>query len=289
MKRKVSGNAQALRPQTTLSRRVSFSLGAFTLLELVAVIAISATVNPGTAVSQTVTWDTSPYWSRVQGILGGFGPDQASTVGETFIAPAGTEVTLNDFTLFAESYYPLDGGIATLHLRAFVYEWSGPMTGHGGQAVGNLLFLSSSFTFSPPARPNGWAPLTESFGPGGLSLAPGGHYVMGFTLSTPSDYAASFGDIEVQNVPARNPYEPALPPGIDGNGGVVWFNNSNNFALLNTAMWDTWGDVGDLSFTAHLTVIPEPSSAALMTGGLVYVAARRWRARRRREILAEGA
>lgn len=242
---------------------------------------LCACVNLGTAVAQPVVWDTAPYWGAVRGILGGFGPEQASTVGETFIAPAGAAVSLSDFTLFAESYYPYNGGIATLYLRAFVFEWAGPMIGHGGRGIGAPLFLSPSFTFSPPPRPNGWVPLTQSFGPNGLSLTPGGHYVMGFTLSMPSDYAASFGDIEVQNVPARNPYEPPLPPGIDGNGGVVWFNNTNNFALLNTTTWDTWGDVGDLSFTAHLTVVPEPTVCGLLTGGSFYLAVRRWRAKRK--------
>jgi hypothetical protein len=37
----------------------------------------------------------------------------------------------------------------------------------------------------------------------------------------------------------------------------------DNFAILNTAAWDTWGDNGDMAFTAHLSVVPEPSAAAL--------------------------
>jgi hypothetical protein len=65
-------------------------------------------------------------------------------------------------------------------------------------------------------------------------------------------------------VPNRNPYEPELPVGVDGNGGAVWDNNGNNFAAINTALWDTWGDTGDLAFTAHLTVVPEPSSLRIL-------------------------
>jgi hypothetical protein len=100
-------------------------------------------------------------------------------------------------------------------------------------------------------------------------LNPGGHYVVGFTLSDPADYAASSGDIEFQEVANRNPNYPQLPPGVDGNGGAVWLNNSNNFALLNTAVWDTWGDTGDLAFSAHLTVVPEPSIATLAMVGII--------------------
>ena len=98
--------------------------------------------------------------------------------------------------------------------------------------------------------------MTATFGGSGLMLNPGGHYVMGFTLSNPADYAASSGDIEFQVV---------SPPGLQG--GAVWLNNENNFAALNTMVWDTWGDIGDLAFTAHFTVIPEPSAALLMVLG----------------------
>jgi hypothetical protein len=193
------------------------------------------------------------------------GPGQTATFGETFVPPSGN-VTLNDFTFYADSYYP-SGGFANLHLRAFVYAWSGSMFGSGGRAVGNPLYLSSSFTFSPPPRGSGWGSLTATIGGSGLTLDPAQHYVMGFTLSNPSDYAASQGDIEFQFVPARNPnYNPSpIPAGVDfGGGGAVWMNNSNNFAILNTAVWDTWGDIGVMAFTAHFTLVPEPSPLMLM-------------------------
>jgi hypothetical protein len=230
------------------------------------------------AFGATVTFNTAPYWPASQDIISGWGPDVSSTIGETFIAPTGPSVTLNDFTFYCESYFPY-GGVASLHLRAFVYQWSGSMTGHGGGATGEPIYMSpSSFTFSPPGRPTGWVPLTQNFGPSSVTLTPGGHYVMGFTLSTPSDYAASTGDIEAQLVPARNPTP--FPPGVDGGGGAVWLNNSNNFALLNTTTWDTWGDVGDLSFTAHFTVVPEPSAVPLILTGAA-CAVSRFRRRRR--------
>lgn len=212
----------------------------------------------------TVIYDTAPY--RSESALGGMGPGQSSTIAQTFVAPIGPSVTLNDFSFYAESYYPLNGGIANLHLRAFVYAWSGNLTGHGGGAVGSPLYMSPGFVFSPPPRPGGWVTLTAIIGGGGLTLTAGQHYVMGFTLSDPADYAASQGAIEFQTVSARNPYDspPPIPSGVDfGSGGAVWLNNGNNFAALNTTIWDTWGDIGTLAFTSHFTVVPEPTTALL--------------------------
>src|SRR5258706_1215716 len=234
---------------------------------------------PQTGFAESVVFDTTPYWAPSQNILSGVGPGQSSTFAETFVAPSGAIVSLNDFSFYAESYYPY-GGVAHLQLRAFVFAWSGSMTGHGGGAVGSPLYLSPSFSFSPPAGPSGWVPLTANPGPSGLALNPGGHYVMGFTLSNPADYAASQGDIEFQEVAARGPYDPPLPPGVDGHGGAGWLNHANNFTLLNTVTWDTWGDIGDLAFKAHLTVVPEPSTTLLITALGVYSLRRRSRAKR---------
>jgi len=220
--------------------------------------------RPLATTAASVVYNTTSYWPPVDATLAGFGPGQSSTVGETFVAPTGASVSLNDFSLYAESYYPYNGGIASLYLKAFVYEWSGSMTGQGGGAVGNPIYLGSSFLFSPPARPNGWVPLTVNFGGSGLTLNPGDHYVIGFTLSDPTDYAASLGDIEFQEVPNRNPNYAQLPVGIDGYGGAMWDNNSNNISAINTTIWDTWGDTGDYAFKADLTVAPEPTSAILL-------------------------
>ena len=221
-----------------------------------------------------VVYDTTPYWPIVTATVGGLGPGQSSTIAETFVAPTGPAVTLNNFSFNTESYYPLYGGAASLHLRAFVFAWSGSLTGHGGGAVGNALYLSPSFVFSPPPRPGGWVPLTASIGGNGLTLNPGQNYVMGFTLSDPVDYAASQGDIEFQSVPARNPNynPPPIPASVDfGSGGAVWLNNGNNFTALNTTIWDTWGDIGVMAFTAHFTVVPEPTIVILSVLGAVFI------------------
>ena len=222
-------------------------------------------VKPLTANATGVVYDTIPYWSPVDAVIGGWGPGQSSTLGETFVAPAGAGVSLNDFSLVAESY----GGIASLSIKPFVYKWSGSMTGHGGGAVGNPLYLGTSFLFSPPERPNGWVPLTFNFGANGLVLNPGDHYVVGFTISDPADYAASHGYVEFQEVPNRNPFYAQLPAGIDGYGGAVYDNNGNNFSALNTTVWDTGGDTGDYAFEADFTVVPEPGSRFVIFVGVL--------------------
>lgn len=249
----------------------------------IASVVLAAATSARICAATTVTYDTAPYWANpASGVLSGMGPGQSSTIAEAFVAPAGPRVTLNDFSFYAESYYPYNGGVANLHLRAFVFAWSGSITGHGGRAVGSPLYLSPSFVFSPPPRPGGWAPLSASLGGNGLTLNPGEHYVMGFTLSDPADYAASQGDVEFQTVPVRN-YSPSpIPLGVDfGSGGAVWLNNSNNFTALNTTVWDTWGDIGVMAFTAHFTVVPEPSTFAFAFLGAAFWLGRSARAKRR--------
>lgn len=213
--------------------------------------AIIAMLLPLSAIATSVQFNTEPYWGTYQGILGGLGPGQSSTIGETFVAPTGGSVILQDFSFVAQSYYP-SGSSANLELQAFIYSWSGGLRGQGGGAVGGALYLGPTFEYSPPPRAQGWAPLTANLG-SGVPLTPGGHYVIGFTLSNPANYSASQGDIEFQEVSTRGSY-PTLPASVDGGGGAVWDNNGSNFGALNTTTWDTWGDTGDMSFTADFSV-----------------------------------
>ena len=235
------------------------------------ILAFAALALSSVAPAATVTYSTTSYWSKVEAIVGGMGPDQTPTFGQTFIAPSGYSVTLNDFSFVANSYYP-HGGYALLHVRPFVYKWSGNLAGHGGAPSGPPLFLGDPFNFSPPpfTPPDwntGWVPMPVNLNPG-VPLQPGAHYVMGFTISEPADYAACFGDIQFQCVPVRNPNysPPPIPPSVNfGGGGAVWFNNSNNFPALNTTVWDTWGDIGTMAFIAHFTVLTNPPAPPILT------------------------
>jgi hypothetical protein len=220
---------------------------------------VMGSLLPTIAVATPVEFNTLDYPSA--GIFGGFGPDGGSTIGETFVAPQGGSVNLKNFSFVGQSYYPA-GGAASLYMQAFVFSWSGNMIGAGGGATGSALYLGPTFVYSPPPYSQGtWAPLAAELGATGVSLKPGGHYVIGFTLSNPSNYAASRGDIEFQLVSTRNPYS-NIPASVDGGGQVVYDNNGNNFGALNTVAWDLQGDGGDLAFKADFNV-PETADSAL--------------------------
>jgi hypothetical protein len=144
-----------------------------------------------------IVYDTAPYFPIATASLS-FGPDEGQTVGQTFVAPLGSSVTLNNLSFYAQSYYP-PFGVATLTLRPFVYGWSGNLDGHGGGTSGQALYLGPSFQIQPPPRQvigagqeGGWIPLSVSFGDG-IQLAAGQQYVMGFTLA-----GFSVGDIELR-------------------------------------------------------------------------------------------
>jgi hypothetical protein len=204
--------------------------------------------------AETVTFDTTPYWPEVDGVVGGLGPvGPTTTMGESFVAPAGGSVALNDFTFYGQSYEGPNGGIATLYLQAFVFQLSGNVT------TGNPLYLGSAFIYSPVPRADGWTPLTANLGPSGVDLIPNDVYMMGFTLSNPINYAASSGEVEFQNIP-----EITMPVSASGGGGGWNLNNGNDFSELTNS---TWGGGAPLSFTAHLTLIPEGSEFCFLAPG----------------------
>ncbi|HUA66674.1 MAG TPA: hypothetical protein VME24_12560 [Alphaproteobacteria bacterium] len=241
------------------------------LSAIVFLCALAAAV-PSARGQEQYSFDTASAWNTEDGIIGGLGPGQSSTMGETIIAPDAAEVTLNDFKFYGQSYYP-EGGYANLDLEAFVYAWSGNVTGTGGGAVGAPLYLGPAFTYSPPPPPGNhwdgpWTPLMVTLGQG-VSLNPGQAYVIGVTLSDPACYAASSGDVEFQEL---GTYQ--IPAGtLTGDGEAVWDNNDNDFAEINSGAWSTWGNTGTLAFTADFTVVPEPPIAALaFVGVLVWVA-----------------
>jgi hypothetical protein len=196
------------------------------------------------------------------------------------LAPTGGDVKLNDFTFFAASNPA--GPVANLHLRAFVYHWSNLPNGGAG-AVGNPVYLSQSFLFVSPSSSQEWAPLTFDFGADGLALNPGDRYVMGFTLSDPADYAASVGNVglKIDVVHSRYYDPPPIPPGVDfGSGSLVTLTSSNNFAALNTIPWGVWDSTEQtdaMTFTAHFTVVPEPSTPLLATVVAGFLMSRRIR------------
>jgi hypothetical protein len=223
-----------------------------------AIIGLAAFYFAFTAAGETITYDTTQYWATNGNQLAGLGALQTTTVGNTFIAPTGWSVTLNDFSFYGHGNNA--NSTANLHLRAFVFAWSGDLVGYGGGAVGSPVYFGPSFLFTAPPSLTNWWPLEANIGQGGVKLFPGQTYVMGFTMSAPADYAASSGNIGFQEVPVRNPYSPwNIPSSVEfGSGGAVWLNAGTNFDALNTTVWDTWGDTGVMGFKAHFTVLTAP-------------------------------
>lgn len=249
------------------------------LSRCLASLLLTVAIPAHTCTAATVTYDTAQYWPIVSGSYVGLGTGPATgtitTLGETFVAPNWPSVKLNDFSFNIAS---APGPVASLHMRAFVFAWSGSLFGYlgSGQTMGSALYLSPSFTVNPPSYPAGWASVNVNLGLNGLTLNAGQHYVMGFTLSDTADYAASQGYFMLQFVPVRNPYynPPPIPLNVDyGGGGLVSLNNSNNFAALTTTRWSTEGSAV-AAFTAHFTVVPEPSIASLTLLAASLVASR---------------
>lgn len=196
--------------------------------------------------AETVTFDTTPYWPPIYGVVGSLGNiGPTTTMGETFIAPDGGNVALNDFTFYCH-------GNASLYLQAFVFQWSGTGTSGDPSTTGNPLYLSSTFIYSAPPNPVGWAPLTVNLGATGVNLIPNDVYVMGITLSNPTNWAASSGELQFQNDPSVT-----IPASASGGGAAYYLNNGNDFSALTNS---NWGGGAPLSFTAHLTVVPEKAT-----------------------------
>ena len=124
--------------------------------------------------------------------------------------------------------------------------------------MGMPISIGSPFTFS--AGSTTWKPMTVNTG-GVVALVPGGHYVMAVTVAGSSTLPAEFEEV-VRYTP--------IPADVDGNGGLVWLNSG----LLTTQPWSTWGDVGDLGFTANFTVVvPEPSPLMILAVAVLALAA----------------
>ncbi|MCS6777086.1 MAG: PEP-CTERM sorting domain-containing protein [Chloroherpetonaceae bacterium] len=203
-------------------------------------------------VNATTVYDTTGSWNGITFIHPWGYPDTA-TYGQTFFAPAVDNI-LEDFTF----YIYLDQGFQ-IQYKAHVFAWSGSMFGGGGgQATGLPLYSSSSLVL------NGTGTFQAvTINTGGVPLVSGSPYVALFTISDPVDYANSNGSSRWGC--------PLTHVSNDGGGGFVFYNNGNNFALLNSSMWDNFADFGDLAWRATFRsgsggAVPEPGSVALLLG-----------------------
>jgi hypothetical protein len=134
----------------------------------------------------------SPYWNP-------FGYPNTSTYGETFTAPSSPNTNLVDFGFYMGG--PVSSG--DILLSAYIATWT-------GSQAGTLLYSSAPYDY-----PNtGFAEI--QFNTGGLSLAPGGNYVM--FLSVSQYYGQSIGLSYASQGAATIP-----------GGAFVYDNNGGNF------------------------------------------------------------
>jgi hypothetical protein len=214
------------------------------------VAAAAVTTVPASALT---VYDTTYAWDGSSFIYP-FGSSNTATYGQTFIAPV-TDNVLQSFTFYLN-------GDATLQFQAEVYAWSGSLAGGNGPqgAVGAPLYTSAPIVLGP----TGGAFVPVTIVTGGTTLIPGNAYVALFTISgpDPTNYTNSTGTDVWGNIPFTH-----VPGG--GGGGFAFFNNGDNYSIINNGNWDNFDDFGDSAWTAVFTSVPEPGTLALLGAALV--------------------
>ena len=218
-----------------------------------------------------IIYDTTPYWDGSTAIApwGSVQSGWTPTYGQTFYAPT-VASSLLSFTFYLTDFTPGD----VLTYQAAVYAWSGSLQGGNGPqgAVGPALYTSDQVFVD-----NG-SFQAVTINTGGVSLAPGGAYVVLLTTSDPESIA--------QNSSSQSLFEFGLTGyGVhqpnDGGGGFNFDNNLNS-STLNTSPWDDYGpDLGDLAWTGVFQPqsVPEPGSLTLLGIGVVGIIVSQWRRR----------
>lgn len=190
-------------------------------------------------------------WVTVSYVLP-FGEPGATTYGQTFRPPNGTDTQLDSFSFYIRPE------LGQTYFQAGVYEWNET----AGQVVGDVLFTGHTATLAPRSDDEFQAVTSRT---GGLVLSPDREYVVFLSTARQFDNVKDYTSWSITS---------------DGDaytaGHFVW--DQGNFP----APGKTWscgtgcsleGPANDLAFTMKFSMapIPEPATTTLILAGLCMV------------------
>jgi hypothetical protein len=229
-------------------------------LLLAALTALALLVGGQSARANFVSYDTTGSWNghnfEASFGAGTFDPvtmrSNTATYGETFVGPSGQISYLRDF-----SFHIKPSAGVHLQMAAYVYAWTGPLTGNGGHVTGSALYTS------PTVKLDGNGSFqTVTFNPeGAAKFNPGSSYVVFLSVSSPNNDTTNYNASTLYGITSWGFVTIPHPSG-NGGGGFVYDNNGSSFTSL-TSTWTTVSDLGDLAWTADFQAVPEPSTLAL--------------------------
>ncbi len=233
-----------------------------------AVVVGALAALPAVAAAQTSTLniaDPSVVDPSAYFLSGPFGKSSAQypaslAVGQTFLAPNGFSY-LQSFSFWLANDPGLTINASALQFQAYVALWD-------GSKAGPIAYTSSVVT-----GPSSSTPQAYTFAGLNLALNPNQQYVAFFTsIAQNGSIAPAEASAAIQTV---------FDPAYAYSGGSFVSTNGSSFSDLTTVDWDNTGFAEyQTQFSAVFTsnVVPEPSSAALVAGGmfaLLLVARRR--------------
>lgn len=217
-----------------------------------ATIALTAlALATSTASAQTLSLPDNeiPTW--------GLGKGATATMGQTFFAPTGFSV-LQSFSFWLSNDPGLAINPTALTFQAFVMQWDAA----NGHATGPVLYTSAAQS-GPTAFSQRY-----NFAATNTALDPSLQYV---AFLSASPFLGSITPTDANAV-----LETSLLGTYTG-GAFVFFDNGSDFSALATTPWDYTGDPSyqshfEATFTdAAVSLVPEPSSIALLVSGLAAI------------------
>jgi hypothetical protein len=241
----------------------------------------------GTQRSEASIIDTYTGWTG--GGIMSFGEGYNATMGQTFTVVA-PDTQLDSFSFWLLHSWPNPSTLNPLtwptwgnnhyNFKAYVMEWDASNLHPTGAQLYSSPLQSPTIHYAWPYSRSDFQQFT--FNTGGVRLEAGHQYVAFLCAAGYFDYyvdqyghsqelihEAVFGTRGAGN----NPY-----PG----GALYWLNNGNDFSKVTTQSWTDGGWVGDATFQADFSPIPEPSTLVVWAGLAATGAFIAWRRRKGR-------